>query len=297
MDNVEKNESLSAEVYDTKIKKRKRADKQLKKMRKKRYIIETICTIVIATVMLVLITNKTFFREEYRTDNIKIDLPLLTFFVSDNNNEVKLLTLRKSGYVKEYFDEYLSLLDRYSCKDKIFYYDEKHNTAIYEINVEKGFALKTITIKYNNGDANSLCEEWASFLGCGMDKKDLENLLKYTNDIVDKYRKYSLVECIYLYENVIDEIRTFNIVVVERNNEKIEKYINYDNNMIRNIDLVTFGVRVNIFYDKCYYMYFKNDENREICLKNGVILYDKTGLYNKLKDNLLTSKSQKQKKL
>ena len=154
----EEKEKEKEEVEIKKSKKRKRDDKQLKKMRKLLYVIETIAVVIIAIIMLILITNKTFFREEYRTNNIKIDIPLLTFFVSDKNDEIKLLTLRKSEYVKKYFEDYLSLLDRYSCNGEIFYYDENYGTAIYNIDVDKGFALKTITIKYTNKDARELCE-------------------------------------------------------------------------------------------------------------------------------------------
>lgn len=155
---MEKEEIKIDDVHEPKTKKRKKTDKQLKKMRKLLYIIETVAVVVIAIIMLILITNKTFFREEYRTNNIKIDVPLLTFFVSDKNNEVKLLTLRKSEYVKKYFEDYLSLLDRYSCNGEIFYYDENYNTTIYSIDVDKNFALKTITIKYSLKDARKLCE-------------------------------------------------------------------------------------------------------------------------------------------
>ena len=155
MEDIERKESIKTEDVVTKKEKKKK----LKEMKKLRYAIETLVVIIITVIMLVLITNKTFFREEYRKDNMKINIPLLTFFVSDKNNEIKLLTLRKSEYVKEYFDDYLSLLDRYTCGNNIFYYDEKYNTAIYNVDVEKGFAIKTITIKYDSGDINALCEE------------------------------------------------------------------------------------------------------------------------------------------
>ena len=41
---------------------------------------------------------------------------------------------------------------------KIFYYVESTNTIIYDINVEKDFALKTITIKYDNKNPDLICD-------------------------------------------------------------------------------------------------------------------------------------------
>lgn len=155
---MDKEKSINGTEVIEKKEKRKIKDKKLIKMRKLRYIIETVTVLIIAIIMLILITNKTFFREEYQTDKIKIDLPLLTFFVKDKDNVVELLTLRKSEYVKNYFDVYLESLDRYSCDGKIFYYDNKYDTAIYSISVEKNFAIKKIKINYENNDINKLCE-------------------------------------------------------------------------------------------------------------------------------------------
>lgn len=149
-------------------KNRKKIKKQLRKVsadkeeiveiRKKRYIIETIIIVVLAIFMLILLCNRTFFREEYKTNKINIDIPLLTFFISDDGNEIVLKTLRKSEYLKEYFDLYLSNLARYNCDTTGFYYDNSTRTAIYDITIEKDFAIKTIKIKYTNGDANQLCD-------------------------------------------------------------------------------------------------------------------------------------------
>ena len=82
---------------------------------------------------------------------------LLYFFVKDEDKVVEFKTLRKSEYDKEYFDEYLDKLDRYTCNNEIFYYDKNYNLAIYDIKVEKKFALKTIKISYDVFDVNEVC--------------------------------------------------------------------------------------------------------------------------------------------
>lgn len=125
--------------------------------RKIRYTIEILVVVIFSIVMLFLLCNRTFFREEYRTSKIKINIPLLMFFEKDTGNEITLKTLRKSQYIKDYFDEELSKMTRYNCDGYSFYYNDETNTAIYNIKVEKDFAIKTVTIDYATGDADCLC--------------------------------------------------------------------------------------------------------------------------------------------
>lgn len=126
--------------------------------RKRTYLIELIILGILLLILLILLCNRTFFREEYRTSKINVQIPLLSFFIKDNGNEITLKTLRKSQYVKDYFVEELDKMTRYTCdNDVLFYYDEDTKTAIYSIDVEKNFAMKTIKIKYAQGDADCLC--------------------------------------------------------------------------------------------------------------------------------------------
>ena len=84
-------------------------------------------------------------------------VPLLYYFVKDEDNVIEFKTLRKSEYDREYFDNYLSTLDKYSCKDENFYYDDRYNLAIYDINVSKKIAIKTVTISYDIFELNEVC--------------------------------------------------------------------------------------------------------------------------------------------
>jgi len=134
--------------------------KEAMEMRQKRYILQSSIAVILGIFLLVLLCNRTFFREEYKTSKIDIDIPMLTYFVSDENNQITLLTLRKSKYVKKYFDDYLTTspkFAKYDCGGETFYYDSVNFTAIYDITVEKDFALKTIKIKYRHGEIDKLC--------------------------------------------------------------------------------------------------------------------------------------------
>ncbi len=142
----------------TKEFKRLTAEKEkVVEIRKKRHIFEFFVILVFLIVMLVLLVNKTFFRETYKTDKININIPLLTYFIKDDGNQVVLKTLRKSQYVEEYFDTYLSNLTRYNCQNTYFYYNENTKTAIFDIKVEKKFVVKTVKINYRNGNADCIC--------------------------------------------------------------------------------------------------------------------------------------------
>ena len=135
------------------------ADKEkIVQIRKKRRLFEFIIILILFFFMLILLFNKTFFNEKYETSKIKINIPLLSFFISDNGNEIVLKTLRKSDYLEDYFDSYLSNLVKYNCGIYGFYYDKNTNTAIYDISIEKNIAIKTIKIKYANGKADLLCD-------------------------------------------------------------------------------------------------------------------------------------------
>ena len=156
----EKKEKKKVKKVNKELRKISAGEEEIYEIKKKRYIFETIVIVLLAVFMLLLLCNRTFFREEYKTDKINIEIPLLSFFVKDDGEQIVLKTLRKSEYVKEFFENSLSNLNRYSCNygESGFYYDEVTNTAIYSIDVEKSFAVKTIIIKYQKGDINKLCQ-------------------------------------------------------------------------------------------------------------------------------------------
>ena len=121
-------------------------------------IIEITVLMIFIFILLVLLCNRTFFRNEYKTSKIQINIPMLMFYVDDTGDLLTLKTLRKSQYVKDFFDEELENMTRYNCDGGFnFYYNNDSNTAIYSLNVVKDFAVKTVKIRYANGDADCLC--------------------------------------------------------------------------------------------------------------------------------------------
>jgi hypothetical protein len=157
------NKEESKKIRKTKKELKSASEKRKETVETKRmlYFLETAAIVVIAFLMIVLLLNKTFFREEYvgstEKGDFKINIPLLYFFVKDEDKVVEFKTLRKSEYDREYFDNYLASLDKYSCKSEQFYYDKKYKLAIYDIDIEKNIAVKTIRISYDIFEINDVC--------------------------------------------------------------------------------------------------------------------------------------------
>ena len=119
--------------------------------------IELIVIVLFSLIMLVLLCNRTFFRNNYKNSKININIPLLMYFKEDKDNKIVLKTLRKTKYLQEYFNDELSTLTQYNCGNYTFYYDEVNYFAIYDIKINKNIISKTVTIEYAAGDASCLC--------------------------------------------------------------------------------------------------------------------------------------------
>ena len=133
--------------------------KELKEIRKKRYTIEAIIVAILLFITLILILNRTFLKTVYKTDVMEVTIPRFTYYVSDKDNTVTFVTLRKSANLEKYYNEYLEGFIFYSCAngEKTFYYNAGTNTLIEEIAVKKHFGIKTITVKYDTRSPEEVC--------------------------------------------------------------------------------------------------------------------------------------------
>lgn len=160
-ENVNETEEIKVTIKKKRKKKPERAFKDREQeynSQKIKYAIEITLVIIFSLIIILLLCNRTFFKEEYKTSKISLNIPLLTYFIKDNGEEIELKTLRKTEYVKNFFDNELAKMTRYNCANNTFYYNDESNTAIYNIDVTKNFAVKTIKIKYAQGDVDCLCE-------------------------------------------------------------------------------------------------------------------------------------------
>lgn len=143
----------------TKDTKEAEVSKEVLAIRKKRYIIEAIIVIALVVIALIILCNRTFLKNGYVNDNITVSIPRFSYFVSDNNNTVKLVTLRKASYLRDYFNEYLEGFTFYSCSEgtNTFYYNEGTHSLIREIKIESNFGIKTIEITYETRSPEEVC--------------------------------------------------------------------------------------------------------------------------------------------
>ena len=125
---------------------------------KKKNVIQITILVIFMIILLILLCNRTFFRNEYKTSKLKLEIPMLMFYINDDGEELTMKTLRKSDYVKSFFDGELGTMTRYNCEGGYsFYYSTESNAAIYSIDVTKKNIVKTIKVRYANGDADCLC--------------------------------------------------------------------------------------------------------------------------------------------
>lgn len=143
----------------TKDTKSAKVSKELLEIRRKRHLIEAIIIVVLAVIVIMLLANRTFLSINYKNDSINVSIPRFSYYVKDKDNKVKFVTLRKSKYLKEYYNEYLEGFIFYSCSEgeNTFYYNEQTKTLIKEIKVEKHFAIKTIEISYDSRTPEEVC--------------------------------------------------------------------------------------------------------------------------------------------
>jgi hypothetical protein len=154
-----KEEVKVEKVITKELKEEKISKKELREIRKKRYIIEGIIIAIVVIIGLILLGNRTFLSINYKTDKVNISIPRFSYFVSDEENEARFITLRKSEYIKEYYNEYLEGFTFYSCAEgkNTFYYNDQTKTLIKEIEVEKKFALKIVEIEYDTRTPEEFC--------------------------------------------------------------------------------------------------------------------------------------------
>ncbi|MGI6329278.1 MAG: hypothetical protein ACOXZR_00255 [Bacilli bacterium] len=114
-----------------------------------------ILLLIVITIM-ILDTNKTFFKNEYPLSNTSMGIPLPKYsYYEKKSTEYKATfkTIRSYKAVDTFINNYLDEL--ISCYDESYFYDEQRRITIKKYIVEKDFPLNKITLEYLRG---SFCE-------------------------------------------------------------------------------------------------------------------------------------------
>lgn len=122
-------------------------------------LIKSLIIMIILFIVLLLLFNRSFLKTNYSNDSIELNLPRFSYYINDNGKEVKFVTLRKSSYLNDFYNEYLEGFTFYSCYNgtKTFYYNEDTDTLIYNVDVKKVLGIKIITVKYENSVPGTVC--------------------------------------------------------------------------------------------------------------------------------------------
>lgn len=133
--------------------------KKIKNEKRKKYLtcLELLVIIAVSVILLLLLCNRTFFRNNYKNSKININIPLLMFFKSDDGNKLVMNTLRNEEYVKDFFNDELSSMTKYTCNGFNFYYDELNHVAFYDVKIENTLFVKKVSIDYAAGSSDCLC--------------------------------------------------------------------------------------------------------------------------------------------
>ena len=139
--------------------------KLIEKYKRRNRIVEVVIACVILVIAFVVACNPTFLKTNYTkklgNSTISIDIPRFTYYVSSDDNTIVFKTLRKSANTKEYYKDFLESerFDIYYCgeSDVPYFYNSVGKYFIYDIEVTKSFAIKTVTINYTTTDYDSFC--------------------------------------------------------------------------------------------------------------------------------------------
>ena len=137
--------------------------KYIKKTEKKKSIILSIGLITLIglfLIVIILIFNKTFFKNSYELDymnNISIPIPRYSYYRGTGGMEAyitKLKTIKQPDEVNILIDRYLNTLDKIECNNENYYYDKNKNFTIiqYRINNDGIGFVNTIYISYSDGN-------------------------------------------------------------------------------------------------------------------------------------------------
>lgn len=137
--------------------------KYIKKTEKKKSIILSIGLITLIglfLILIILIFNKTFFKNSYELDymnNISIPIPRYSYYRGTGGMEAyttKLKTIKQPDEVNILIDRYLNTLDKIECNNENYYYDKNKNFTIiqYRINNDGIGFVNTIYISYSDGN-------------------------------------------------------------------------------------------------------------------------------------------------
>ena len=162
---VEHTTGHKAEVTNEPKRKSSKYKKLIERYKRRNRIVEVVIACIILVIAFVIACNPTFlktnFTKKVENSTVSIDIPRFTYYVDSDDNTIVFKTLRKSANTKAFFQSFLESerFDVYYCSgsDTPYYYNSVGKYFIYNIEVKKTFAIKTITVNYTTTSYNEFC--------------------------------------------------------------------------------------------------------------------------------------------
>jgi hypothetical protein len=155
--------------------------------------------IIIILLLLVGLVNKTFFSQKYLILNennnvVYLPIPKFSFFLKEENNEIRLFTLKKESEINKFITNYISNLE--SCYDNSYHYDVNRFITIQNYSYENNI----ITIKYFKDNIckkeHELSSNWSSKFNNAEYK-----YIKYNNKDIEKTKYIEFINSFNNYDS------------------------------------------------------------------------------------------------
>ena len=109
-------------------------------------LIKLLIVLVVIGGLFLLLTNKTFVYDTYKSDDVKEGIPISRFmYVRENNLDVTFYTFVSVEKLESVKDEYLKTLDE--CYGK-YYYDKDNDITITNYEIKSNKYYKEVNISY-----------------------------------------------------------------------------------------------------------------------------------------------------
>lgn len=175
-------------------------------------LIKLLIFVIVVGGLFLLLTNKTFVYDTYKSDDVKEGIPISRFmYVKENNLDVTFYTFVNKEKLERVRDEYLKSLD--DCYGK-YYYDKDNDVTITEYKINDKNYYREVIINYVNdnycSDEYKLSDMWvyeynslSAYIDGDISEKAMTNLIdkvynsKNIEPVITNYKnKYSLkVNC------------------------------------------------------------------------------------------------------
>lgn len=126
-----------------------------------KWIIFAAVFLLFVTVLIILLSNKTFFKTYYSNNDAKVKIPKYSYFIKESTTNLEypreccssnatLISIRSKKFLDNYIKNYIEFLP--SCYDESYFYDKKLDVTYSKYVVETHGIYKNIEITFQKGD-------------------------------------------------------------------------------------------------------------------------------------------------